>query len=153
MKAGPAVSFAWIAVLLVHTAIPATAETPAAIQDLLDRAAADCAGFENGTLHIGKDALARIDLGTAEPGWALDTLHLSCSSAASLFCGTGGCTVRFAAGPHSTDVLSKGWAVVDFGDRRVVVSQVHGANCGGTNLNFCALAVTLDDEGFQSVAP
>lgn len=121
-------------------------DLPAPLQDAIETARTDCAGFENGTLDIPWDAVARTDLtGNGETDLVLDLGKLACSSAASLYCGTGGCTVLFSVGDTLTERLSKGWTVQRFAHLTVLLNQIHGANCGGTNLNACVEALVWDD--------
>ena len=140
------------AALCLPSAAPA--ETPDAISALLAEAQQACAAFEDGVLTIGAKAIQRPDLDAdGAPDWVLDTGQLQCSSMASLYCGTGGCTHVFVVGGHSLDRLAKGWGVVDLPPLRVLLLQVHGADCGGTNLRRCVEALTIDADGFQTVRP
>ena len=71
---------------------PVLATEPA--EDVIEQARADCRAFENGTLTLGENAIVQADLtGDGEPEEIIDSRQFTCSSAASLFCGTGGCTV------------------------------------------------------------
>ncbi|OSP56091.1 hypothetical protein [Pseudoruegeria sp. SK021] len=152
-----------VAVVAALTAFqPATAFAqadayPLAVQQGLDQRAADCSGLDGGTLTVNDGAVGQIDLtGNGEPDWFIDDLHLDCSSAHSLFCGgTGGCGLTLVVGDTATDYLTKGWDVTNLGPIRTVLMQVHGANCGGTNLVYCVDALVWDPEAatFRSVAP
>ncbi|MBL9059847.1 MAG: hypothetical protein JNK88_07475, partial [Mangrovicoccus sp.] len=117
-------------------------EIPPAFAQILASRNAECAGFENGALTVNEGAIIRTDLdgdGTAD--WVLDETRLACSTAASLMCGTGGCTVNFLIGDVLTARLAKGWEVVPFPPMTVLLVQIHGVNCGGTNLNACVEAM------------
>lgn len=130
-------------------------DLPPSLQTALDTARTECASFENGTLDVPWGAVARTDLtGNGETDIVLDLGKLACSSAASLYCGTGGCTVLFSVGDTVTERLSKGWTVQRFAHLTVVLNQIHGANCGGTNLNPCVEALVWDDseQRFSSLA-
>ena len=130
----------------------AAADLPAALQSRLDEFTADCKGFENGTLEIGADAIRQVDVtGDREADWILDSGKLACSTAASLFCGTGGCAVTFLSGDHVLETIAKGWRVASFPPLTVLLLQVHGSECGGTNLRPCVRAVTFDAEGFHAL--
>ena len=122
-------------------------DLPAPLQAAIETARTDCAAFENGTLEVPRDAITRTDLtGNGERDLVLDLGKLQCSSMASLYCGTGGCSVLFAVGGTVTERLSKGWTVQRFGFMTVVLNQVHGSACGGTNLNPCVEAMVWDAE-------
>lgn len=132
-------------------------ESPEALQQIIADRVAECASFENGVAEIPDNVVKRIDLtGDGIDDWVLDDFGMTCSTAASLFCGgTGGCNLTFLIGDVVTERLSKGWSVVDFGSIRTVLVQVHGANCGGTNLNSCVEAMVWEDaaQKFFTVAP
>lgn len=132
------------------------AEVPEAFVPLLEQRAKDCDSFEYGTLTVKDGAVVQADLdGQGELDWVLNDLKLSCSTAASLFCGTGGCEVNFMIDGVIDTRLSKGWTAVDFGPLRVVLSQIHGSECGGTNVNSCVEALVWDAEkaAFNTVSP
>ena len=73
---------------------------------------------------------------------ALDEFRLGCSTAASLFCGTGGCTTTFKVGDSVMTLLNKGWDLALMNTGPVLLAQIHGSDCGGTNLNRCVVALT-----------
>lgn len=144
---------------LLLLALPAAAQPvedlPAPLQAAIDTARTDCANFESGTLEVTWGATTRTDLtGDGQPDLVLDLGKLQCSSIASLYCGTGGCSVMFAVGDTVTERLSKGWTVQRFGPLTVVLNQVHGSACGGTNLTPCveALVWETDARRFTSLA-
>ena len=130
-------------------------DLPAALQAEIDTARADCAAFEDGTLEVPWGATTRTDLtGDGAMDLVLDLGQLRCSSAASLYCGTGGCSVLFAVGDTVTRRLSKGWSVERMGPLTVVLNQRHGNDCGGTNLRPCveAMVWSPEENRFSSLA-
>ncbi|SLN46172.1 hypothetical protein PSA7680_02360 [Pseudoruegeria aquimaris] len=134
----------------------AAQELPAPLAEIVEARAADCASFENGELTLERGAVRRVDLnGDGTLDTVLDEGYLSCSSAASLFCGTGGCMVNFLVGDTVETRLAKGWQAVLFAPFTVVLAQVHGSECGGTNVNTCVEALVWDEErkAFNTVAP
>lgn len=136
---------------------PAMAQDiPAPFVDLLTKRAADCNHFEFGTMTVEDGALQQIDLnGDGALDHVLDEHHLRCSTAASLYCGTGGCSVSFLVNEALDTRLTKGWQVTAFSPMTVVLLQKHGSDCGGTNVNPCVEALVWDGElnAFNSVAP
>ena len=99
-----------------------------------------------------RDAVQPVDLtGDGVPETVVDESRFSCSSAASMYCGTGGCMVRAIVGDQTFSWLAKGWKVVDWAGDRILLMQIHGANCGGTNLRRCYEAVVWTDDHFASV--
>lgn len=141
-------------VLALSFAAPASAQssdaTEASVAAMIDQVRSDCASFESGKLTVTANAVTRTDLtGDGIDDAVVDTAGLECSSAASLYCGTGGCTLFLVTGAETMDVLAKGWKVVDWGGDRVLLLQIHGANCGGTNLRRCYRAMVWSEEGWR----
>jgi hypothetical protein len=145
-----------LALTLAPCSVPAQESLPQPLATRLEAARAECEGFEGGTLHVGDTTLSRPDLnGDGVPDWVLDETGLSCSSAVSLFCGTGGCMVSFLVGDIVTERLSKGWQVVAFGQMQVLLIRVHGSLCDGINPTPCVEAMVWDSaqHRFSTIAP
>jgi hypothetical protein len=144
---------------LAEDPVPASAPElpPPALQVEIDRAIAACAGFENGTATLEAGSLSQHDLAgdRVTDDWVFDLSHVACSSAASLYCGTGGCGLFLVVGDTITERLARGWTVTSFGSRQVVLLDVHGSLCGGVNWTPCVEALVWDEEngGFASVLP
>ena len=137
---------------LIGLAVPAIAQETA--EDVIAEARADCALFDDGELTVSDDAVAEVELtGDDTPEQILDTQGLRCSTAASLYCGTGGCSIFVIAGGTAHKFLVKGWRVIEWGDDRILLTQVHGANCDGTNLRRCYEALVWSEDGFRTVRP
>ncbi|MEZ5685257.1 MAG: hypothetical protein R3D78_04885 [Paracoccaceae bacterium] len=120
---------------------PGLPPLPAPLSAEIERARADCAGFENGQFNLEWGAVSRVDLdGDLYPDWVLDSSYFACSSAASLYCGTGGCMAYFLVGDTATPILTKGWQMTDMGPFRVLLTQIHGSECGGINPTPCLRA-------------
>lgn len=145
------------ATLMVLPLAAAGQDTPPdPLGQILSQRTAECAAFENGELGLEDGAFARTDLdGDGQLDWVLDETYLRCSSAASLFCGTGGCTVNFLVGDTLTSRLTKGWQLADFGPFRILLLQLHGAHCRGINPTPCVEALVWDRDAahFTTVAP
>lgn len=118
----------------------------------INRALEDCRSWDDGEFAVGDGALTSVDLtGDGVPETVLDESRFSCSTAASLWCGTGGCMVRvFGAGePYAR--LAKGWRPVEWAGDTILLLQIHGSECGGTNLRRCYEAVSYSEGAFRSV--
>ncbi|MDJ0860481.1 MAG: hypothetical protein QNJ03_15445 [Dinoroseobacter sp.] len=134
-------------ILISTEALVAQDDWPAPVTEAIETARAECAGFENGTLDVPWNAVTRSDVsGDGQIDYVLDLGRLACSSMASMYCGTGGCSVYFVVEDTVTERLSKGWSVERLGPMTVLLNQIHGANCGGTNLNPCVEAMVWDAE-------
>jgi len=130
-------------------------DLPAQLQEKVNIAQQACADFENGEFAMEWGAVARVDLdGDLRPDWVLNEVSFACSSAASLYCGTGGCMSHFLVGGVLGSLLNQGWDVVDLGPFRVLLTDVHGSQCGGINPTPCFAASTWDKEGgvWRSIA-
>ena len=147
-----------LAVALLATSmvlpIPAIAseisELPALLQEKVVQAQQACSDFENGQFALEWGAVTRVDLdGDLRPDWVLNEVFFACSSAASLYCGTGGCMSHFLIGDEIASVLNQGWDVVHLGPNRVLLTDVHRSQCGGINPTPCVTASTWDKETAQ----
>ena len=125
-------------------------ELPAQLQEKVNHAQKACADFENGDFAMEWGAVARVDLdGDLRPDWVLNEVSFACSSAVSLYCGTGGCMSHFLVGDEFASLLNRGWDVVDLGPNRVLLTDVHGSQCGGINPTPCVTASMWDKETAQ----
>lgn len=123
-----------------------------ATDKIIDDARKDCQSFENGVLEVSADAISLVDLtGNGVPDEVVDASHFSCSSAASLFCGTGGCAVSVVAEGVVGDYLAKGWRVTDWDGQPILLLAVHGSLCGGANPRRCIQAVIWSEGGLRSI--
>ncbi|WP_319544989.1 hypothetical protein [Ruegeria conchae] len=122
-------------------------QLPTGLRAKVDLAARACAEFNNGQFGLDWGAVERVDLnGDLQRDWVLNESGFACSSAASLYCGTGGCMSHFWVSEEVHSLLNQGWTVVDFGRRRVVVADIHGSNCDGINPTPCIAASVWDAE-------
>lgn len=121
---------------------------PQALLAKVEDARAACSTIENGEFAIEWGAVSRVDLdGDLRADWVLDEAHFACSTAASLFCGTGGCVSHFLVGDQLGSLLNQGWEMADFGPNRVLLADVHGARCDGIGPTPCVTASVWDAEG------
>ena len=149
-----------IAVMICFCASPGQAldltTLPKTLAEKVEVAQKACADFENGEFVLEWGAVSRVDLdGDLRPDWVLNDSAFACSSAVSLYCGTGGCESHFLVGDTVTSLQTLGWDVVTFGRDRVLLMDVHGSRCGGINPTPCVEALTWDQEAkaWRSVQP
>ena len=149
-----------IAVMFCVFACPGQAQDlstlPKPLAEKVEAAQKACANFENGEFALEWGAVNRVDLdGDLRADWVLNDSAFACSSAASLYCGTGGCESHFLVGETLTSLQNKGWDVLTFGRNRVLLIDVHGAHCNGINPTPCVEALTWDQEAkaWRSVQP
>lgn len=122
-------------------------ELPPQFQEKVEVAAKACAAVEDGEFYLEWGAVNRVDLdGDLYDDWVLNESGFACSTAASLFCGTGGCMSHFLVGEELHSLLNQGWDVVYLGPNRILLVDVHGSRCGGVNPTPCVTASTWDEE-------
>ena len=125
-------------------------DLPEQLQEKVETARQACAEFDNGTFYLEWEAVDRVDLdGDLYPDWVLNERGFSCSTAASLYCGTGGCMSHFLLENVTHSLLNQGWGLANLGPNRVLLADVHGSQCGGINPTPCVTASTWDREEKQ----
>ncbi|GHD20094.1 hypothetical protein GCM10007052_29040 [Halioglobus japonicus] len=115
---------------------------------VLESAAADCSGFQQGQFSVGEKAVQRFALGDDEATF-IDALHFSCTSAASMWGGTGGTTLWVVVDNTVYRFLARGWQLVDTQSVPVLLLRIHPSECGA-GLKSCYRAYAWD-EGFSTV--
>lgn len=151
----------WAALLIligVGVSTPAVASEPqaesneAAIREVILAAEADCKSYQNGKLIMTKKAWPRVDLTRdGRPDVIVDAREFRCTTAATLWCGTGGCPITVITDGTPHEFLAKGWKIVDWSNLAVLLLEVHGSECGGTNLRKCVRAEVWSEGEFRSV--
>lgn len=147
--------FRWVFAALLLAAPATASDLPETLRAEIGKAQEMCREIEDGSLTLRRGALTRADLvgdGSAD-NWVLDQAYFDCSSAASLYCGSGGCGVFFAVRNTSRMVLAQGWALAQEDGRRVVWLRVHGSGCGGTNLDACFQKLVWNGQSFTLFPP
>ena len=123
-----------------------------ASKEIVKQAKQECSSFENGVLDIGDKAVSYVDLtGDGKPDEIVDAGQFSCSSAASLFCGTGGCSLTIVTPEKSVEFLAKGWKVVNWDQKPILLLAVHGSECGGISQRRCIRAMVWSEGEFRGV--
>jgi hypothetical protein len=129
---------------------------PAPLVAKVTAARTACADFNGGEFALEWGAVVRTDLdGDLYPDWVLNEMGFACSSAASLYCGTGGCESHFLVGETVTTLLNQGWDIMTFGRHRVLLTDVHGSRCGGINPTPCVESLVWDPDAkaWRSIRP
>ena len=147
------VSIAIVAWLFL-AGLPVGAASPDA-QRLIDTAAAACQGFENGEFDAG-NALHEIELRSqfgAVGAELVDESAFACSSAASLYCGTGGCMLNLVVDGRVMAWQATGWRLVDWGPDRILLIGRDGGWCGGAGAEVCYEALVWSNGRMLTVGP
>ena len=140
--------------MLVSYAGTAMAVSPAA-QQLIDRAAASCQANENGEFDQ-RDALTEIELrsqfGTVSAE-IVDESRFACSSAASLYCGSGGCMLNLVVKGETLAWQATGWRLIDWGPDRILLIGRDGGWCGGAGAEVCYEALVWSNDRILTLGP
>ena len=124
-------------------------------QRLVEQAAADCRALENGVFTVGeavKEIELRSQFGVVEVE-LIDESQYACSSAASLYCGTGGCMLNLVIDGAVSAWQATGWRLVDWGPDRILLIGRDGGWCGGAGAEVCYEAVVWSNGRILSVGP
>ena len=124
-------------------------------KQLIDRAAADCQSFENGEFDAG-NAVSAIELSSqfgAVEAELIDESQFACSSAASLYCGTGGCMLNLVLDGKMSAWQATGWKLIEWGPDRILLIGRDGGWCGGAGAEVCYEAVVWSNGKFLTVGP
>ena len=122
-------------------------ELPSKLLEKVEVARQACSNFENGQFALEFGAVRRVDLdGDIYRDWVLDEAGFACSSAASLYCGTGGCMPHFLIEENLFSLLNQGWDMANIGPFRLLLADVHGSQCDGINSTPCVVASVWDAE-------
>lgn len=120
-------------------------ELPSQLLEKVEAARQACSDFENGEFALELGAVHRVDLdGDIQRDWVLDESGFACSTAVSLYCGTGGCMSHFLIGDRMFSLLNQGWDMANIGPFRVLLADVHGSQCDGINPTPCVAASVWD---------
>lgn len=147
-------TFSWAKALFISALTVSTpawsqdvSRLPPALQRIVDEAKMACAEVNNGEFALEWGSVQRIDLnGDLRSDWVLNDFGFACSSAASLYCGTGGCMSHFLIEDHVATLLNQGWEIATIGLSRVLVAEVHGSQCDGIGPTQCFVASVWDPE-------
>ena len=137
--------------VLLLTGLPLTPAQALTADDIIAEARADCASFDKGEMVVMEGAVQEVELTATAPAEVLvDWSKFNCSTAASLWGGTGGQTMSLLSEGLRQDWLVLGWQVAQFG-QPVLLLQLHGTECGGTGSQPCVEALVWGGESFLSV--
>ena len=123
----------------------------AALKQIIDEARENCRSMDNGVFSYGEGAIHDVDVsGDGEPDVIVDSAGFNCTTAASFWCGTGGCLLSVVIDGEGYGFLTQGWEIVDLYNYRVLLLAVHGMECGGSNVRKCVRAEVWSEGAFRS---
>ena len=129
--------------------VAAAADSRVAAQNLIDRARAECASLDAGMFAVEPTALTEHDLtGDGVPETLVDSAGFACSTALTLWGGSGGNFLWVIVDGEVHEFLAHRWRVVDDHGQPVLLLAVHHAECGNS-VGPCYRALVWQD-GFRT---
>jgi hypothetical protein len=136
-----------IALCLTLSPIPALAS----VETILSDAAAMCTEQDNGVFSSA-GAVRSLDVtGDGQPETLVDELLFTCSTAASLYGGSGGSMIHVIVGDVQSDFLVQGYELLTWAGRTILLLAVHGSSCSSIGADPCFEALVWNGERFLSV--
>ena len=144
---------AMIALPLTLFATPLLSQENPLVGALLNDAAEACGSYEDGTFEPG-DGVSTL---TLEPDGTevilIDEGRFSCSTAVSMYCGSGGCVLHAVIGEYVASWQATGWRTVDWNGDTILLIGRDGGWCGGIGAEWCYEAVNWLNGRFMTVMP
>ena len=101
--------------------------------EIVQKAKNECTKLDDGKFNATEQAIALHDLtGDGRPEEIIDASQFSCSTAASLWSGTGGTYLWLIVDGKTYEFLAHKWQVVDMDGQKVLLLAVHSSECGDT---------------------
>jgi hypothetical protein len=120
---------------------------------ILAEAAKACAELDGG-VFASEGAVRQIDLtGDGTDDTLVDEGLFTCSTAASLYGGSGGSVIHVFANGTESSFLVQGYETVRWADRLIVLLAVDGSSCNTISADPCFEALTWVEDRFVSVRP
>ena len=143
------------AVITLFLATNSTLATTPEAQKLIDRAANDCRAFNDGEFDPG-EAVTQIELRSqfgSVQAELVDESKYACSSAASLYCGTGGCMLNLIVDGTIIAWQATGWRLIDWRPDNILLIGRDGGWCGGAGAEVCYEAIVWSNGKVLTVGP
>jgi hypothetical protein len=117
--------------------------------EIVHKAKRECAEIDDGKFNATEQAITLHDFtGDGRPEEIVDASQFSCSTAASLWSGTGGTYLWLIVDGKTYEFLAHKWQVVDVDGQNVLLLAVHSSECGD-KIGSCYRALVWDD-GFRT---
>jgi hypothetical protein len=114
---------------------------------IFENAQKACA-LEKGQFNTAQTAVTSVDLNAdGKLDEIVDEGKFSCSTASSLYCGTGGCMLHLIVDNRDYRRLSQNWKLAELGNDKVLITAVHWSECNYKNP--CMRAVVWRDGKFR----
>ena len=140
--------YTFIAVALFTSVATAGERLPLATE-IVQNAKRDCNSFENGVFHSTEQTITLHDFtGDGRPEEVVDASQFSCSSALTLWGGTGGTYLWVIVDNQALEFLAHSWQIVDDDGQKVLLLAVHSSECSDS-IGPCYRAFVWQD-GFRT---
>jgi len=137
-----------IAVALFTSVATAGERLPLATE-IVQNAKRDCNSFENGVFHSTEQTITLHDFtGDGRPEEVVDASQFSCSTALTLWGGTGGTYLWVIVDNQALEFLAHSWQIVDDDGQKVLLLAVHSSECSDS-IGPCYRAFVWQD-GFRT---
>ena len=142
-------TFLFTSLLLGFSAVAPGAEPLTTSAAIIQKAKDECARFDGGEFHATSDAVTSHDFtGDGQPVEVVDASRFSCSTAASMWSGSGGTYLWVVVEGKANEFLAHRWRVVDMDGQKVLLLAVHSSECSDT-IGPCYRALVWSD-GFRT---
>ena len=138
-----------IAVFFIFPSLALGFEHSTASGNIIEKAKSECASFESGEFKASDDAITFYDLtGDGRPEEVIDASQFACSTAASMWNGSGGTYLWVIVDNKPYEFLAHRWRVVDVDGQKVLLLAVHSSECSD-DIGPCYRAFVWQD-GFRT---
>ena len=136
-------------VLLYFSSIVSGGEHLPIATEIIQKAKNECAELDDGKFNATEQAITLHDFtGDGRPEEIVDASQFSCSTAASMWSGSGGTYLWVIVHGKTYEFLVHKWRVVDMDGQKVLLLAVHSSECSDT-IGPCYRALVWDN-GFRT---
>ncbi len=136
--------------VLLFSSLAVLARADEAATLIVQKAMSECASFNNGTFNSTEKTITLHDLtGDGRPEEIVDAAQFSCSSAASLWGGSGGTLLWVVVDGEAYEFLAHGWQVVRMHGQALLLLAVHSSQCS-SDIGPCYRALVWHENGFRT---
>lgn len=113
--------------------------------EIVQKAKQECQNFENGQFHSTERSVTLHDItGDGRLEELVDASQFSCSTASSLWSGSGGTYLWVVVDGKTYEFLAHKWRVVDVDGQKVLLLAVHSSECSD-KIGPCYRALVWSD--------